>query len=118
MYKTIGIILMMSVIIGCWELSTGERYGEIVKLSNKGVFFKTWEGEMILGGGSTNAADQTFCFSIDMSRKRNENINIIVAEILKAQKSGKRAKISYVQELMVMPWRAETGYMVQSVSVE
>jgi len=116
--RLICAIFFLIFTLGCYEVSTGERCGEIIKFSNKGVFFKTWEGEMILGGGSTNAVNQTFCFSIDGSRKRNENVEDLVSKIQEALISGKRTRIKYVQEMKRAPWRSERHYFVQSVIVE
>ena len=43
----LGIIPLLA---GCFEYSDGERRGTITKLSKKGFFCKTWEGEMYMGG--------------------------------------------------------------------
>ena len=108
--------LLMSL-CGCWEISEGERYGEIVKFSHKGAFWRTWEGEMILGGGVTNATDQVFAFSIDNSSKRGENIKELSNSILEAQRSGMRVKLTYKQEMIAAPWRADTSYLIQTVEL-
>ena len=52
--------LLISVIVFCailwicsWTYSEGTRSGNLIKVSKKGVVFKTIEGELNLGGVST-----------------------------------------------------------------
>ena len=51
------ILIPMSRLIGVpMTLSEGERTGVIYKISKCGYFWKTWEGEMNLGGMSAMSA--------------------------------------------------------------
>ena len=44
-------LLLSGCISGCGEgYSEGERTGVVTKLSRKGLFFKSWEAEMNVGG--------------------------------------------------------------------
>ena len=54
------LTLIVSVLVG-WFLYTanyseGSRSGRLIKISRKGVVFKTWEGQMDVGGISTPGA--------------------------------------------------------------
>ena len=64
--KRILVLALALTLAGCFELSDGQRTGTVVKLSKRGWFCKTWEGQMYLGGlkkqttvGSTSNGDTT-----------------------------------------------------------
>lgn len=87
--------------------SDGDRVGIITKLSNSGLRFKTWEGEMILGGqGTVNAAAWKF--------------SVADPEILKKVKSAvdsqKKVRLTYHKELFWKPWDGATTYFINGVT--
>lgn len=47
-----------------FEFSEGSRVGVLRKLSNKGMMFKTWEGELMLNANMGALALDTFLFSV------------------------------------------------------
>ena len=50
MKKTIIALCALTLLSGCYEISTGEKNGVITKLAQSGVFCKTWEMEIVRGG--------------------------------------------------------------------
>ena len=90
---------------GCGTYSEGERSGELVKFSKKGLVCKTWEGQMNTGGVSNGAAN-TWEFTVE-----DEG----VAKILQ-NKLGQKIDVNYKQEVMTGPCRSETNYFVKSTS--
>lgn len=106
--------------------SNGFRVGIVTKFSEKGVIWKTWEGEMNLGGtrtaetgrGRTNITLNLWEFSLDNQRMRGENLERLKSILLEAQDSGKSVKVQCTQEVFVAPWRADTTYVIQDVTVE
>lgn len=97
------------------EYSKGERVGVINKVSEKGLIWKTQEGQLSLEG-RTSTGDSTgagvWDFSIDASSKNN---NELYSKIKKAMENGDRVKITYNQPLATWPWRAKTNYLVEDV---
>lgn len=95
--------------------SSGNRAGKIVKISESGVIFKTWEGQLDLGTfgavKSSNFASETFEFSIDGSNQELLDI------LHKAQLSGHRVSLKYTEKYMKFPWRGNTKYMVVAAEV-
>ena len=77
--------------------SDGDRTGVVVKLSKKGLIWKTWEGQMNLGAMSTDgggmAVPSTFEFSV-----ADENV---VKQIQEAAKTGSRITLHYDQPLIL-----------------
>lgn len=100
---------------GCGEgYSEGTRTGTITKFSRKGMFIKSYEGEMNLGG-MKQVADE----------KGNQNMvpNVwqfhasgpMVAKIQDAQAKGAPVSIGY-RQWVISPISQEAGYDAVSVS--
>lgn len=85
--------------------SVGEREGYITKLSIKGVFWKTYEGEMQIGTGEMAALQQPFPFSI-----------VDKGVLTAAEKNlGKKVRVKYEQWL-IMPYRiGGSGYEITEI---
>lgn len=86
--------------------SEGVRAGELIKVSHKGILFKTWEAEMSQGISGA----QIFSFSVLDSDKQ-------VIENLKAMQ-GQYVKVSYIERYRTFPWWGETKYFVVKVEKE
>lgn len=96
---------------GCGSgYSEGTRTGVVVKLSNKGLVAKSWEGEMNLGStlvdGNGVAVPSVWSFSI--------KDDTIAKEIENSSRAGKRVTLHYNQWL-IRPWNIETPYVVDRV---
>ena len=92
--------------------SEGYRAGLLQKFSSKGTLFKTYEGEMILSSVQTNAnmaiASEKFLFSVEEEE--------VAKKIEKMQ--GESVVVHYSQKNATLPWRGETVYLVDSVSLK
>lgn len=95
--------------------SEGARVGNVVKISKKGVMFKTWEGQLNIGaitgqdeGGIPNT---TWEFSVPKSQRQ------VLDSIDEAIENNKRVKLHYKQKYWVLPWRGDTQYMVYRVEI-
>lgn len=82
--------------------SDGSRSGQLVKISRRGVIFKTYEGTLNL---SPNGMMTPWEFSADNSQ---------VAEKLQ-QFDGKMVVVHYKQRYQVFFWQGETDYIVDDV---
>ncbi len=91
--------------------SKGYRSGLLQKFSEKGLIFKTYEGELILSSVQSNAnvaiASEKFLFSVDDDAiaKQMEQIQ------------GKNVVVHYREKNGTLPWRGESVYIVDSVRV-
>jgi hypothetical protein len=86
--------------------SEGFRSGELIKISHKGMAFKTWEGELSQG----IAGAQIFKFSIMDSE----------AAVIKQMEDlqGDYVKVTYVERYRTFPWWGDTKYFVTKVEQE
>lgn len=83
--------------------SEGDRSGELIKFSRKGVVFKTWEGEMSQGISGA----QIFSFSVGTKDKE------LVQKMEQLQ--GKYVKLDYVERYKAFAWWGDTKYFVTAV---
>jgi hypothetical protein len=114
MKKVIGIVIGVLVIgISLYftimyyaTFSEGFRSGELIKISNKGMVFKTWEGELSQG----IAGAQIFKFSILDSDEK------IIQEMKDMQ--GEYVKVTYVERYKTFPWWGDTKYFITEIVQE
>ena len=104
------VLCLLSIWACSWTFSEGTRAGQLIKISKKGVVFKTNEGELNMGGlrvGSTSDGleGNLWQFSI---------LDEDVLNQLKASE-GKRVKLSYKQRYKSMFWQGDTDYFIVAV---
>ncbi len=119
--KRIAIKLMVALFIAFiafvlfayyGSYSTGIRAGKVIKVSKRGVVFKTLEGQLDIESfgaikSSENQLSQTFDFSV---------INDAVANDLEqVALTGERVNLHYVERYVTLPWRGETRYFITMV---
>lgn len=86
--------------------SEGVRSGELIKISKKGVLFKTWEGQISQGISGA----QIFEFSV-----LDEKAEVI--EKLK-EYQGEYVKLNYVERYATFPWLGDTKYFITTVDLD
>jgi hypothetical protein len=112
---TLTLIIVFLCTFVYWKYfytySEGYRAGLLQKFSNKGTFFKTYEGEMILSSVSSNAnvtlASEKFIFSV-VDKKM-----VIRFDTLQ----GRNVIVHYVQKNGAVFWRGDSKYLVDSIKV-
>jgi len=93
-----------------YTYSEGYRAGLLQKFSNKGTFFKTYEGEMILSSVSstTNVALASDKFFFSVPRK---DLSIKFDTL-----QGRNVIVHYIQKNGAVFWRGDSEYLVDSIS--
>ena len=107
-YAGVSIALMFLVyilFIYFVTFSEGYRAGELIKISKRGLIFKTWEGRLSQGVSE----EQQFNFSVQKSDKE-------VLEKLK-EYQGKRVKLTYIERFGTFFWLGDTKYYVKEVEI-
>jgi len=94
-----------------YTYSEGYRAGLLQKFSNKGTFFKTYEGELILSSVSSNQnvalASEKFLFSVT-----DKKIAIRFDTL-----QGRNVIVHYVEKNGAVFWRGDSKYLVDSIKV-
>ncbi|MES2838307.1 MAG: 6-phosphogluconate dehydrogenase [Bacteroidota bacterium] len=108
-FFTILLISVAYVFICGISYSEGTRSGVLYKISKKGFVFKTYEGELNLGGFSegdgTVMSQKIWNFSV----KDNEMFDKLNTF------QGKRIVVDYKEVIRVFFWQGETRYFVTNV---
>jgi len=100
------------------EYSNGVKTGVINKVSETGLFWKTYEGQMALEGILSENDFFEFNawnFSIDRQAWHGENPGELADKLRGYLDSGTKVKVTYVQPFTVWPWRAGTTFLIQNV---
>ena len=113
-----ALALFSLTLVGCSEnYSNGERIGFVTKFSNRGLIWKSWEGELNLTQTGMNTSS-TFQFSIDNDRQ-DDNTTRLIKILDSAATQGWKVKIRY-HETTGKNWfrnRGETDHFVETVEV-
>ncbi len=107
------IALVAYVYICGMSYSNGTRTGVVIKVSQKGYVFKTYEGELNLGGISegdgTLMPTKVWKFSIQKNDTTNYN--------LVTNTQGKHVRLHYKELIKNFFWQSETNYVVQKIEL-
>lgn len=110
----IGILAALVLVAGggC-SVSNGTRVGTISKFANKGIFVKSHEGELVMGGvvaasqgGSAANVWRFSCLNAEL-----------VPTIEDAQLQNKVVAIKYHQTFWFSPLSRSTSYLVDSITI-
>jgi len=117
------MIFVLVLIIGIFTFSyygiydEGVRAGNVIRISKKGVVFKTFEGQLNLQSfgalkGTASPFLETFDFSVEKNKLE------IIRELEAVALSGERVNLHYIKRYTKFPWRGETKYFITSVERE
>jgi len=113
------LIILLLIVIGFFAFAyygvydEGVRAGNVVRISKKGVVFKTFEGQLNLQSfgalKNTSPFAETFDFSVEKKKKD------VVRELEAVALSGERVNLHYIKRYMGFPWRGNTKYFIVEV---
>jgi len=110
------VLLVLALAVGSFftfvPYSDGMRAGQVIKLSKKGVIFKTHEGELnLMMMPSTNnlgtVTPNVWTFSVANKK--------VAEQIMKASATGERLELYYKEKYFKFPWQGDTKYFVYEV---
>lgn len=119
--KIMKIFLVSVLIIGAAVFSfmywatyeSGVMAGKILRISEKGVAFKTYEGKINLETfgalKGTSPIAESFDFSVEKSEKE------LIKELEQVALSGERVNLYFVKRYVAFPWRGDTKYFATRV---
>jgi hypothetical protein len=115
LYWAIAILVVVFCLWIYWKFSftysEGNRSGLLQKFSKKGTMFKTYEGELILSSVKSSAdvslASEKFFFSVPDEALATRLLTL----------EGTTVVLHYKEKNGSLPWRGETLYLVDDVSV-
>jgi len=91
-----------------YTISEGTRTGMLFKISKKGVVFKTYEGQLHLGGSTILTTQSTWDFSV--------KDGAVYQQMQRFE--GKNVKLHYKEVVDAFPWQGDTDYIVYMVEAQ
>ena len=108
------ILLLAFTAFSYWGVyESGVMAGKVLRISEKGYMFKTYEGKLDLETfgalKGTSPIASTFDFSVE--GKEKEVIKLLESVAL----SGERVNLHFKKRYMKFPWRGDTKYFITEV---
>jgi hypothetical protein len=119
--RIMKIILVSLLIIGVAVFSfmywatyeSGVMAGKVLRISEKGVVFKTYEGKINLETFGALKGVSPIAESFDFSVEKNEKE--LLKELEQVALSGERVNLYFVKRYAAFPWRGDTKYFATRV---
>ncbi len=107
----VGVAAFAFLYWGVYE--SGIMAGKVLRVTQKGVVFKTYEGKLnletfgALKGASPIA--ESFDFSVESNQKE------VLKELEQVALSGERVNLHFIKRYTTFPWRGDTKYFIERV---
>ena len=115
-YTLIAALIISAIILSFsyWGVyDEGLRAGTVLRISKKGMIFKTYEGQLNLQTfGALRGANpimEAFDFSVEPDNDQ------VIKDLEAVALSGERVNLHYVKRYVRFPWRGETKYFITKV---
>ena len=110
-------VILVSIIVGSfmyWGVyDEGVRAGNVLRISKKGMMFKTYEGQLNLQTfGALKGANpimESFDFSVEPNNEQ------VIKDLEAVALTGERVNLHYVKRYATFPWRGDTKYFITRV---
>jgi hypothetical protein len=108
---SVGILVLSFMYFGVYD--EGVRAGNVLRISKKGMLFKTYEGQLNLQTfGAIRGANpimESFDFSVEPSNDQ------VIKDLEAVALTGERVNLHYVKRYATFPWRGDTKYFITRV---
>jgi len=91
----------------------GTMSGKVVRISEKGFIFKTWEGKLNLESFGALKGVSPIAETFDFSVARKDTV--VLRELEESSLKGDRVSLQYIKRFNVFFWRGNTKYFVIGV---
>jgi hypothetical protein len=108
------IVAIAFLCLAYWGVyDEGVRAGTVLRISKKGMVFKTYEGQLNLQTfGALKGANpimEAFDFSVSGADDQ------VIKDLQSVALSGERVNLHYVSRYVTFPWRGDTKYFITKV---
>jgi hypothetical protein len=91
----------------------GVMAGKVLRISEKGVMFKTYEGKINLETFGALKGTSPIAESFDFSVEKSEQD--LIKELETVALSGERVNLYFVKRYVIFPWRGDTKYFATRI---
>ncbi len=115
----VTIIVFIIILIGVFSFlywgvyERGLMAGKVLRIAEKGVVFKTYEGKLNLDTFGALKDSSPIAESFDFSVERN-NVEVI-KQLQEAALTGERVNLHFVKRYTIFSWRGDTRYYATKV---
>jgi hypothetical protein len=107
------ILLAVGAFLYFGTFEQGVMAGRVLRISEKGLMFKTYEGKLSLESfgalKGVSPVAETFDFSVESSQQE------VIEQLSQVALSGERVNLHFRKRFMSFPWRGETKYFIERV---
>ena len=108
------VIFLAVAAYGYWGVyERGVMAGKVLRITEKGVAFKTYEGKLNLETfgalKGTSPIAESFDFSVEGDDKET------IKKLEEVALSGERVNLYFIKRYVAFPWRGDTKYFVTKV---
>lgn len=107
----IGVVVFSFLYWATYE--EGVMAGKVLRVSQKGMLFKTYEGKINLETFGALKGTSPIAESFDFSVYKSDTD--LIQELQKVSLSGERVNLYFEKHYMTFPWRGDTKYFVTRV---
>jgi len=119
--KVVKIVIIAFLIVGVGIFSfyywgvyeDGVMAGKVLRISKKGMLFKTYEGKINLETFGALKGASPIAESFDFSVEKSETE--LLEDLKKVSLSGERVNLYFVKRYATFPWRGDTKYFAVRV---
>jgi len=110
-----GVVVALAILAflywGTYE--SGVMAGKVLRISEKGFLFKTYEGKLSLESfgalKGVSPVAETFDFSVESGERE------IIKQLNEVALSGERVNLHFKKRFMTFAWRGDTKYFITQV---
>jgi hypothetical protein len=107
----VGLAVLAFLYWGVYE--TGVMAGKVLRVTQKGVIFKTYEGKLNLETfgalKGTSPIAESFDFSVESDQQE------VIKELEQVALSGERVNLHFIKRYATFAWRGDTKYFIEKV---
>lgn len=107
----LATIVLSFLYWGTYE--SGVMAGKVLRISEKGFLFKTYEGKLSLESfgalKGVSPVAETFDFSVE------SNEDNVIEQLNEVALSGERVNLHFKKRFLTFPWRGDTKYFITQV---
>ena len=111
---TVIIVAIAFLCLSYWGVyDEGVRAGTVLRISKKGMLFKTYEGQLNVQtfGAIKGANPIMVAFDFSVAARDTE----VIEALQEVSLSGERVNLHYVARYAAFPWRGDTKYFITKV---
>lgn len=113
------LLILVVLLIGIFgffywgKYESGIMAGKVLRISEKGFIFKTYEGKLNLETFGALKGTSPIAESFDFSVESGDTA--VINQLQQVSLTGERVNLYFIKRYMTFPWRGESKYFVTQV---